>query len=216
MGVAIGSMSTVYQLIKTLMSSDEDFWLCGCSTEPPKQAKIFYRYVDVERLLDMANALHRNLEFTIEEEKESSIPFLDMLIQRRDDRLKSGWYTKPTDTGLMMDYHSLAPIKYKRNVVEGKVHRINQATSEWDEFTAGIEKAEKQFEKNRYPPQFYSQIVRKTVYTIIQKETHVNKNPSQKVDPLTTRPTLMLQYRGRESDHFARQPRSHNVSTIFT
>ena len=65
------------------MSSDEDFGLCGCSTEPPKQAKIFYRYVndilrmvkvtDVERLLDMANALHRNLELTIEEEKECSI-----------------------------------------------------------------------------------------------------------------------------------------------
>ena len=89
--------------IKTLMSSEEDFWLCGCSTEPPRPAKIFYRYVDdilrtvkvtdVDRLMDMANALHRNLEFTIEEEKESSIPFLDMLIQRRDNRLRSGWYT---------------------------------------------------------------------------------------------------------------------------
>ena len=142
--------------IKTLMSSDEDFGLCGCSTEPPKQAKIFYRYVndilrmvkvtDVERLLDMADALHRNLEFTIEEQKENSIPFLDMVIQRRDDRLRSGWYTKLTDTGLMMDYHSLAPINYKRNVVEGTIHRINQATSEWDEFTAGIEKAERLFE----------------------------------------------------------------------
>ena len=51
---------------------------------------------------------------------------------------------------------------------------------------------------------------------IVQKETQVNKNASQKSDPLTTRPTLMLQYRGRESDHFARQLRSQNVSTIFT
>ena len=116
--------------IKTLMSSEEDFWLCGCSKEASKQAKIFYRYVDdilrtvkitdVKRLLGMANALHRNLEFTIEEEKEGSTPFLDMLIQRRrDNTLRPGWYTKPTDTGLMMDYHSLAPVKYKQNVVEG-------------------------------------------------------------------------------------------------
>ena len=91
--------------------------------------------------------------------------------------------------------------KYKRNVVEGTVHSRNQATSEWDEFTAGIEKAEKIFEKYRYPPKFYSQIVSK----IVQKETQLNKNATQKSDPLTTRPTLMLQYRGRESDHFARQ-----------
>ena len=125
--------------------------------EAPKQEQIYYRYVDdilrtvkvtdVRRLLDMANALHRNLEFTIEEE-ESSFPFLDMLIQRRrDNTLRSGWYTKPTDTGLMMDYLSLAPVKYKRNIVEGTVHRRNQATSDWDEFTAGIEKVEKIFEK---------------------------------------------------------------------
>ena len=89
--------------IKTLMSSEENFWLCGCSKKAPNQAKIFYRYVDdtlrtvkvtdVKRLLDKANALHRNLEFTIKEGKKA--PFLDMLIQRRrDNTLRSGWYTK--------------------------------------------------------------------------------------------------------------------------
>ena len=94
-----------------------------------------------------------------------------MLIQRRrDNTLRSRWYTKPTDTGLMMYYQSFALVKYKRNVVEETVHRINQATSEWDEFTAGIEKAEKIFEKNKNP-QFYSQIVRNTVSKIVQKET---------------------------------------------
>ena len=165
----------------------------------------------------MANALHRNLEFTIEDEKESSILFQDILIQRRrDNTLRSGLYTKPTDTGLMMDYHSLAPVKYKRNVVEGTVQRMNQATCEWDEFTAGIENNEKTFEKNRYPHQFYSQIVRNTLSKIVQKETQLNKNATEKSDPLTTRPILMLQYRGRESDHFARQLRRQNVSTIFT
>ena len=66
--------------IKTLMSSEENFWLCGCSKEAPKQAKFFYSYVDDilrtvkvidgKRLLDMASALHSNLEFTIEEEKK--------------------------------------------------------------------------------------------------------------------------------------------------
>ena len=95
------------------------------------------------------------------------------------------------------------------------MHRINQATSEWDELTAGIEKTEI-FEKNRYPPQFYSQIVSNTVSKIVQKETQFNKNATKKSDPLTTRPTLMLQYRGRESDHFARQLRSQIASTIFT
>ena len=58
--------------------------------------------------------------------------------------------------------------------------------------------------------------MRNTVTKTVQKETQLNKNATQKSDPLTTRPTLMLQYRGRESDHFARQLRSQNVSPIFT
>ena len=111
-------------------------WHCVCTRatvghrEP--RAKIFHRYMDdisrsmkqddVDGILARVNA-HPNLEFTIETEDGGSIPFLDMLITRSDQRLYSDWYTKPTDTGLSLSYHACAPTRFKRNTVEGMVHR---------------------------------------------------------------------------------------------
>ena len=44
-------------------------------------------------------------------------------------KLSSAWYFKPTDTGLIMNYHALAPKRYKRSVISGFVYRIYRACS---------------------------------------------------------------------------------------
>ena len=129
------------------LSSGE--WLCGCGVRsgqgsavnhPPlsSPAKIFARYVDdiirsikrheISSLLQAANQLHANLQFTMELETDQQIPFLDMLIERREYKLSTAWYSKPTDTGVYLSYHACAPTKYKRNYVEGAVHRIHHTT----------------------------------------------------------------------------------------
>ena len=71
---------------------------------------------DIAEKTDHINDLHPSLKFTIERENEldHSIPFLDMKIYNNNGTLCSTWYTKPTDTGLIMNFHSLAPKKYKR------------------------------------------------------------------------------------------------------
>ena len=140
------------------LMTDNEYWFCGCTTEIPKRAKIFARYVDdiirmvkkavVDTLLKMANSLHRNLEFTIKLESEGALSFLDMKILRHQDSLKTKWFTKPTDTGLMLNFHSLAPTQYKRNVVEGTIHRINHTTTDWIAFHDGVAKAQLTFEQN--------------------------------------------------------------------
>ena len=79
--------------------TDNEIWFCGCTTEIPKRAKIFARYVDdiirtvkktdVDTLLKMANSLHRNLEFTMELEIDRELSFLDMEIVRHQDSFKT-------------------------------------------------------------------------------------------------------------------------------
>ena len=96
------------------------------------EATLFARYMDdiirninrveIEDKLVEINNLHPNLKFTIEREENKSIPFLDMKILHEDNgKLSSTWYNKPTDTGLIMNYHALAPKKYKRSVLSGFV-----------------------------------------------------------------------------------------------
>lgn len=45
----------------------------------------------------------------------------------KTDQLSSTWYNKPTDTGLILNYHALAPRRFKQSVVSGFLHPIAQA-----------------------------------------------------------------------------------------
>ena len=119
------------------------------------------------RLSD-ANNLHPNLGFTLEKENSGGISFLDMRVTNNNGVLESTWYTKPTDTGLIMNYHALAPKKYKRSVVSGFVHRIHRACSSWKNFHDSLEKAKTILLNNQYPPSFFDPIISDTLSKIIQ------------------------------------------------
>ena len=90
-----------------------------------------------------------------------------MKIVNTDGRLTSTWYTKPTDTGLIMNFHSLAPKKYKRSVLSGFVHRIFRACSSWSLFHQSLKKVKTILETNQYPSSFYEPIVNDTLSRLV-------------------------------------------------
>ena len=103
-----------------------------------------------EEKLVHINNLHPSLKFTIEEEMENLITFLDMrIIRESDGSLHSTWFTKETDTGLIMNYHALAPIRYKKSVISGLMHRIHRACTSWKYFHESLEKAKIILQKNQ-------------------------------------------------------------------
>ena len=142
-------------------------------------SKLFTRYMDdilqeiksgeITNRLAKIKALHNNLTFTIERQVNGRIPFLDMqIICDPRGNLSSTWYNKPTDTGLILNYHALAPRRYKRSVVSGFVHRIARACSTWENFHISMEKAKQVLERNQYPPTFYNPIIEQTLTSIVQ------------------------------------------------
>ena len=126
-------------------------WLSKHDNSIKGDAKLFARYMDdvirdikhgdIDEKLHEMNSLHPSLKFTIERETNGTIPFLDMEIMNIEGHLSSTWYNKPIDTGLILNYHALAPKRYKRSVVSGFVHRIYRACSTWEHFHKSIEKA---------------------------------------------------------------------------
>ena len=74
---------------------------------------------EVNNKLSEINQLHDNLKFTTETETEGRLPFLDLCIVHSENELFTTWYSKPTDTGLIMNFHAVAPRRYKRAVVQG-------------------------------------------------------------------------------------------------
>ena len=174
-------------------------------------AKLFERYMDdiirsiradaVEEKLKQINGLHGNLKFTMELEQEGKIPFLDMLLIRKNNKITSTWYCKPTDTGLVMNFHALAPKRYKKSVVSGFVHRIFRACSSWILFTESLEKAKSILEKNQYPPQFYDPIIEETIVKLSQQ----NVVTEEKKEEVQQKHMVILQYRGTTTDQFVKQ-----------
>ena len=114
-----------------------------------------------EDKLQQNNSLHPNFSFTNEYQNpiDKSLAYLDMRMFNNDGHLSSTWYTKPTDTGLVMNFYALAPKKYKKSVVAGFVHRIYRACSSWSYFHQSLEKAKKILRENQYPEQFYEPII---------------------------------------------------------
>ena len=109
-------------------------WMSQFDSDIKGEAKLYFRYMDdifrdivksqSDQKLDEINALHDSLTFTREREKNGSLSMLDMSINNKQGQLSSTWYYKPSDTGLILNYHALAPKRYKRAVVAGFVHRI--------------------------------------------------------------------------------------------
>ena len=197
-------------------------WLSKFDPLIKGDATIYFRYMDdivrnirrtrIDGKLAEINLLHENLKFTIEKEIDGKLPFLDMLLMRNGKTLSSTWYNKPTDTGLIMNYHALAPKRYKRSVVAGFVHRIYRACSSWALFHESLEKAKKILERNQYPPPYYNSIIHDTIYKIVEPSTtetetsNVEEKPTDKDGEETEVPKKMIfiQYRGKVTEDYCR------------
>ena len=101
-------------------------WYCRkCITIREKnksvqQAKLFLRYVDdivrtakgdPEKVLLAANLLHPNLQFTIKKPNtKKKLAFLILQISiDKSRKMNCGWHQKPTDTGTILNFRSIAP-----------------------------------------------------------------------------------------------------------
>ena len=126
-----------------------NIWMSSFEDSIKESASIFDRYVDdilvdvedseIDNRLTKINSLHPKLEFTLEKPVYNTIPFLDMKIRQLEDgSIETMWYRKPTDTGLTLNFHATAPLKYKKNVIQGLTHRIYNASSTWINFHRGL------------------------------------------------------------------------------
>ena len=152
-------------------------WLSTFDKTIQGESKLYSRYMDdilssidknqINDRLTMINNLHPSLSFTHEVENHGRLPFLDMSICNNNGILSSCWYRKPTDTGLTMNFHALAPLKYKRSVVTSFIHRIYRACSSWTHFHIGVTEAIEILTRNQYPMSFIEPIVRSTLDSLL-------------------------------------------------
>ena len=127
--------------------------------------------------------------------KEGQLPFLDMKVICNNCRLSSTLYCKPTDTGLIINFHALVPLKYKRSVVTGFVHRIFRACCTWEYFHASLERAKQVLRDNQYPTNFYEPLIHSMIekFHLPQRSDETEEEEVEEVP----KHLLFLQYRGK-------------------
>ena len=177
------------------------------------RSKLYERYMDdiitiikkstINNKLDEINQLHRKLTFTKELEEDGIISFLDMLLMRNGNHICSTWFTKATDTGLMINFHALAPNKFKRSMIVGMVHRIYKACSHWQYITESLTKAKAMLKANQYPEEYIEKTISETLTNIIQKQNKEHDQNEEKIEEEKKEDILFfINYRGKITEEY--------------
>ena len=158
-GVAMGSPLGPC-LANTFMSDHEVEWLKNC----PLQFKPVYyrRYVDDIIVLfedkshlplfhQYMNSQHANINFTVEEEKDDKLPFLDVHIKRENGSFTTSLYRKETFSGVYTNYNSHLSNNYKLGLIYTLLHRAYTICSNRNYFHCEVRKLKDILLANSYP-----------------------------------------------------------------
>lgn len=86
---------------------------------------------DPNVLVNCANAIHPQIQFTLEAASDGKLPFLDTLVTLSPNRkFEFQLYIKPTHSGTCLPYESHVPMNRKHNLVNTELERANRISSE--------------------------------------------------------------------------------------
>ncbi|BHF82906.1 hypothetical protein SprV_0802604500 [Sparganum proliferum] len=134
--------------------------------------KFWARYVDdtfvvigrdqVLTFKERLNSVFPDIQFTMEEEENNQLAFLDVLVCRKDcGGLKTKVFRKATNTMQVLNFNSNHPISHKRTCVRTLYRRVETHCSEPEDKVAESQYLRRDFRENGYPRNFVNRCMRK-------------------------------------------------------
>ena len=153
----------------------EQIWLNDC----PENFQPVYcrRYVDdifalfrssdhLEKFTNYLNLKHKNIKFTYEKESNNSLPFLDILISRSENGVKTSVYHKPTFSGVYSNFNSFIYDQYKIGRIFILLFRTFSIVSEFSRFHTEVSHLKDILKKNA----FHIKLVDNYIKTFLNKK----------------------------------------------
>ena len=168
---------------------------------------IFQNREDALRFLDYSNSGHRNIKFTVEEEHDGTLPFLNVLISHTPEvsNFQTTTYYKPTYTGLLLNFTSFAPFSYKLGLVKTLLDRAHKINSTQSKIKSNIKSIFKVLQKNLFPLHILNKVLR-DLQSGSQKQGSLNSEESGRTDSVSEF-FIKLPYIGAKSDFLKRRIR---------
>ena len=131
----------------------------------PTRHRLWKRYVDdtfcilrkgsTKELLHHLNGVRPTIKFTVEQEEDGTLPFLNTLLRRRrDGSLDVSVYRKPTHTDRYLHFESHHPTQVKRGVVRCLHDRARGVISTQDNLQKEVNHIARVLKQNGYPANF--------------------------------------------------------------
>ena len=151
-----------------------------CIASLPFQLPFFFRYVDeiitavptneIDTILNTFNSYNHKIQFTIEKEWDEKICFLDVLIIRDGQKIKTNWYQKSTCSRRLLNFYSHHPLNYKINVINHLLDR-GITLSHITFLKENIQKIKNILLNNNYPTNFINHVIKKRINHLHNKNT---------------------------------------------
>lgn len=156
--------------------------------------------VTAGQFLDTLNSTHPSLQFTMEVEREGSLPFLGTELLNRAPKIESKVYIKRTNTGLLLHFQSHVDIKYKRSLVNTMVDRAYRLSSNWSFFSEECDRLRGVFHNLKYP----KPLVETTIKRFVERRiSSADPCPSPDVPSEIVR--LVLPFKDQSSANHVKQ-----------
>ena len=141
-----------------------------------------------DNFYDRLNNLHRSITFTYER-GGNELPFLDVKIKLAD-KIESEVYKKETDTDVVLNFSSIAPLKWKRSLVLWFLNRAKKLSSNNTIYKKEVVKLKEKFLRNNYPEKFFTDILRNF-------EENLSNNPKDKLSQSDFKHLIKVPYIGK-------------------
>ncbi|CAH3044512.1 unnamed protein product [Porites evermanni] len=121
--------------------------------------------------------INADIQFTKEIEENGKIPFLDCLVTRDNNKLKTTIYRKPTHTDRLLDQSSYNPTSHKATTIRTLTRRAQLVCDSPDSLQDETDYLNNVFSKNKYNTDF----VRRNTHSNTDSNTQTNSGPPYRV-----------------------------------
>ena len=125
-----------------------------------KTLPLWLRYVDdtftavhkdeIDTFHEHLNRQNPHIQFTKEIEENGKIPFLDCLVSRDENKLRTTIYRKPTHSDRLLDQSSYNPSSHKATTIQTLTRRAQLVCDSTDSLTDETNYLNNVFSKNNY------------------------------------------------------------------
>ena len=91
------------------------------------------------------------------------LPFLGVQLLNRAPCVETKVYVKPTNTGLLLHYHSHVDSRYKHGLLVTMLDRVHRLSSSWAHFSEECECLRGVFRKLRYPNHLTDSVINRFI-----------------------------------------------------